>query len=248
LRKARGSPGERGPQGSQRAPDIDLAADERRLGGAPIRQILGEGNRASRRTPRSRKGKGMPETVTWRILGTSLQRTSSDDRSDLTVASARSRSSSQDKSSCSSSRTKTGSEASRVRNRSNWHRPRGSAAQRQGCRPAERIARPRPPLPRHWVPAHQPPRHWQQPVVLRPGRRRLRWRQASAWPAQQPGPGPWRRQPPPQSRWPPRQKSPPREPAPQRRATPEPPEVKRPTKGSAERQGPGRRWPHRPTP
>jgi hypothetical protein len=120
LREARGSPGERGPQGSQRAPDTDLAANERRLGGAPIRQILGEGDGASRRTPRSQKGKGMPETVTWRILGTSLQRTSSDDRSDPTVASARSRSSSQDWSSCSSSRTKTGSEASRVRNRSNW--------------------------------------------------------------------------------------------------------------------------------
>jgi hypothetical protein len=29
LRKARSSPGERGPQGSQRAPDVDLAADER---------------------------------------------------------------------------------------------------------------------------------------------------------------------------------------------------------------------------
>jgi hypothetical protein len=67
----------------------------------------------------------MPETVTWRILGTSLQRTSSDDRSDPTVASARSRSSSQDWSSCSSSRTKTGSEASRVRNRSNWRRASG---------------------------------------------------------------------------------------------------------------------------
>jgi hypothetical protein len=46
LRKARGSPDEREPQGSQRAPDIDLAADERRLGGAPVRQILGKGNRA----------------------------------------------------------------------------------------------------------------------------------------------------------------------------------------------------------
>jgi hypothetical protein len=67
----------------------------------------------------------MPETATWRILGTSLQRTSSDDRSDPTVASARSRSSSQDWSSCSSSRTKTGSEASRVRNRSNWRRASG---------------------------------------------------------------------------------------------------------------------------
>jgi hypothetical protein len=80
---------------------------------------------ASRRTSRSRKEKGMPETATWRILGTSLQKTSSDDRSDPTVASARSRSSSQDWSSCSSSRTKTGSEAPRVRNRSNWRRASG---------------------------------------------------------------------------------------------------------------------------
>jgi hypothetical protein len=62
----------------------------------------------------------MPETVTWRILGTSPQKTSSNDRSDPTVASARSWSSSQDWSSRSSSRTKTGSEASRVRNRSNF--------------------------------------------------------------------------------------------------------------------------------
>jgi hypothetical protein len=37
LGEACGSPGERGPQGSQRAPDIDLVADERRLGGAQIR-------------------------------------------------------------------------------------------------------------------------------------------------------------------------------------------------------------------
>jgi hypothetical protein len=63
--------------------------------------------------------KGMPEIITWRILGTSLQKTSKDDRSDPTVASAHSRSSSQDYSSRSSSRTKKGSEASRVRNRSN---------------------------------------------------------------------------------------------------------------------------------
>jgi hypothetical protein len=53
----------------------------------------------------------------------SLQKTSSDDRSDPTVASAHSRSSSQDCSSRSSSRTKKGSEAPRVRNRSNWRRP-----------------------------------------------------------------------------------------------------------------------------
>jgi hypothetical protein len=65
----------------------------------------------------------MPETVTWRILGTSLQKTSNDDWSDPTIASSHSRSSSQDWSSRSSSRTKTGSEASRVRNRSSWRRP-----------------------------------------------------------------------------------------------------------------------------
>jgi hypothetical protein len=53
----------------------------------------------------------------------SLQKTSKDDRSDPTVASAHSRSSSQDCSSRSLSRTKKGSEASRVRNRSNWRRP-----------------------------------------------------------------------------------------------------------------------------
>jgi hypothetical protein len=51
LGEARGSPGERGPQGSQRAPDIDLVADERRLGGAQIRQILREGSGASQSTP-----------------------------------------------------------------------------------------------------------------------------------------------------------------------------------------------------
>jgi hypothetical protein len=51
LGEARGSPGKRGPQGPQRTPDIDLAADERRLGGAQIRQILREGSGASQRAP-----------------------------------------------------------------------------------------------------------------------------------------------------------------------------------------------------
>jgi hypothetical protein len=134
LREARSSPSERGPQGSQRAPDIDLAADERRLGGAPVRQILREGSGASRKMPWSQKRKGMPETVTWRILGTSLQKTSSVDRSDPTVDSAHSRSSSQDWSSRSSSRTKTGFEASRVRNRSNWPHSDEAAAWRDGSR------------------------------------------------------------------------------------------------------------------
>jgi hypothetical protein len=49
LREAHSGPGERGPQGSQRAPDVDLAADERRLGGAQIRQILREGSGTSRK-------------------------------------------------------------------------------------------------------------------------------------------------------------------------------------------------------
>jgi hypothetical protein len=67
----------------------------------------------------------MLETITWRILGTSPQRTSSDDRSNPIDASAHLRSSSQDRSSSSSSRTKIGPEASRVRNRSNWARASG---------------------------------------------------------------------------------------------------------------------------
>jgi hypothetical protein len=74
AREARSSPGEGGPQGPQRAPDVDLVADERRLGGTQIRQILREGSGASQKTPWSQK-KGMPETITWRILGTSLQKT-----------------------------------------------------------------------------------------------------------------------------------------------------------------------------
>jgi hypothetical protein len=37
LGEALGSPGKRGPQEPQQTPDIGLAADERRLGGAQIR-------------------------------------------------------------------------------------------------------------------------------------------------------------------------------------------------------------------
>jgi hypothetical protein len=51
LGEVRGSPSKRGPQGPQRTPDIDLTADERRLGGAQNRQILREGSGASQRTP-----------------------------------------------------------------------------------------------------------------------------------------------------------------------------------------------------
>jgi hypothetical protein len=81
--------------------------------------------------------KGMPKILTWRILGTSLERTSRVDRSDPTVASAHSRSSSQVCSSRSSSRTRRGSEAPRVQN---W-----SLSPRRSLGP--RYARMRSPLP-----------------------------------------------------------------------------------------------------
>jgi hypothetical protein len=51
LGEALGSLVKRGPQEPQRTPDIGLAVDERRLGGAQIRQILRKGNGASQRTP-----------------------------------------------------------------------------------------------------------------------------------------------------------------------------------------------------
>jgi hypothetical protein len=51
LGEALGSPGKRGPQGPQRTTDIDLTADERRLGGAQICQILKKGSGASQRMP-----------------------------------------------------------------------------------------------------------------------------------------------------------------------------------------------------
>jgi hypothetical protein len=190
----------------------------------------------------------MPETVTWRILGTSLQKTSSDDRSDPTVASAHSRSSSQDCSSRSSSRTKTGSEASRVRNRSNWRRP--SEPRRTTIRlppgGTDRVSTP--PPPRHQAPTPRPSQRRQRPVAPQPGQRRLRQPLVPAPPARLVGPGPHPRQPPPLARWPPRQKSRPRELAPRRLAPPEPPAVERLARRSAERQGPERRRLRKPTP
>jgi hypothetical protein len=47
LGEALGSLDKRGPQEPQRTPDIGLAADERRLGGAQIRQILRKGSETS---------------------------------------------------------------------------------------------------------------------------------------------------------------------------------------------------------
>jgi hypothetical protein len=51
LGKAFGSLGKRGPQEPQRTPDTGLVADEQRLGGAQIRQILKKGSRVSQRMP-----------------------------------------------------------------------------------------------------------------------------------------------------------------------------------------------------
>jgi hypothetical protein len=51
LGEALGSLGKRGPQKPQRTLDIGLAADEQRLGGAQIHQILRKGSRASQRMP-----------------------------------------------------------------------------------------------------------------------------------------------------------------------------------------------------
>ena len=51
LGEVLGSLSKRGPQEPQRTPDVGLTVDERRLGGAQIRQILRKGSRASRRMP-----------------------------------------------------------------------------------------------------------------------------------------------------------------------------------------------------
>jgi hypothetical protein len=55
LGKAFSSLGKRGPQEPQRTPDVGLAADEQRLGGAQIRQFLRKGSRVLQRMPRSRE-------------------------------------------------------------------------------------------------------------------------------------------------------------------------------------------------
>jgi hypothetical protein len=189
----------------------------------------------------------MPETITWRILGTSLQKTSSDDRSDPTVASAH------------GARPKTTPPAHRQERRrdpkphgsgtgATSAAPRSSAAQGRGCRSAGRIAFPRPPPPRHRAPTPRPSQRRQQQVAPRLGQQRLQRQQAPA-PATCPvGPRPRLRQPPPPARWPPRQKSRPRELAPRRLVPPEPPTVERLARRSAEQRGPVRHWLRKPTP
>jgi hypothetical protein len=182
----------------------------------------------------------MPEVITWRILGTSLQRTSKVDRSDPTVASAHSRSPSQDCSSRSSSRTKRGSEAPRVRNRSNWRRP--SELRRAGTRlPLDGTGHgPTPPPPRHQVATPWPSQHRRRRVAPRPKRQRPRQQPAPAPAACLVGPRPRPRQQPPPARWPPRQRSQPRELTPWQLVPPEPPAVGRLARRSAGRRGPAR--------
>jgi hypothetical protein len=190
----------------------------------------------------------MPEIITWRILGTPLQKISKDDRSDPTVASAHSRSSSQDCSSCSSSRTKKGSEASRVRNRSNWRRP--SELHRAGTRlPLGGTGRvSTPPPPRHQKATPRPSQRRRRQVAPRPGRQQLRQRLALAPAACLVGPRPHPRQPPPPARRPPRQKGRPRELAPRQLEPPEPPVVGHLARRSAKRRGPVRHRLRKPTP
>jgi hypothetical protein len=190
----------------------------------------------------------MPEIITWRILGTSLQKTSKDDRSDPTVASAHSRSSSQDCSPRSSSRTKKGFEASRVRNQSNWRRP--SELRRAGTRLSlgGTGRGPAPHPPRHQVATPRPSQRRRRWVAPRPGRQRPRQQPAPALAACLVGPRPWSRQPPPLARRLPRQKSRPRELAPRQLVPPEPPAVGRLARRSAGRRGPARHRLRKPTP
>jgi hypothetical protein len=100
---------------------------------------------------------------------------------------------------------------------------RSSAAQGQGCRPAGRIAFPRPPPPRHRAPTPRPSQRRQRQVAPRLGWQRLQQQLAPAPTACPVGPRPRPRQPPPPARRPPRQKSRPRELAPRRPVPPEPP-------------------------
>jgi hypothetical protein len=57
---------------------------------AALRSVRSGGKEAGRHKERLDHEKGMPEIITWRNLGTSLQRTFKVDRSDPTVASAHS--------------------------------------------------------------------------------------------------------------------------------------------------------------
>jgi hypothetical protein len=205
----------------------------------------------------------MPETLTWRILGTSLERTSRVDRSDPTVASARSRSSSQDRSSRSSSRTKRGFEAPWAQNRSGRRRSLGLRRARTRS-PLPRTGRgSAPPSPRHRHPlqsAHrEPPRlrgqgsnHRPRVAAPRPSQHRRRRvapqpKQQRPWQKPVPAPTtrlggsrPWPRQQSPLTRRPPRRRGQPRELAPRQLVLPKPPARGHLVQRSAGRQSPMR--------
>jgi hypothetical protein len=182
----------------------------------------------------------MPEIITWTILGTSLQRTSKVDRSDPTVASAHSRSPSQDCSSRSSSRTKRDPRPHGSGTKATGAAPRSCAARGQGCRSTGRVAVPRPPPPRHQVATPRPSQRRRRWVAPRPERQRPRQQPAPAPVACLVGPRPRPRQQPPPARRPPRQKSQPQELAPRQLVPPEPPAVGRLARRSAGRRGPAR--------
>jgi hypothetical protein len=99
--------GKHGSLGPQRIPDVPLAAEEQRLGGAHVRKFLRRENRILRRIPWSRKV--YIQILTWKTLGTSLERISMVDRSDLIAASVYSRKLSRDLFSSSSLRERRGS-------------------------------------------------------------------------------------------------------------------------------------------
>jgi hypothetical protein len=188
----------------------------------------------------------MPEIITWAILGMSLQRTSKVNRSNPTVASAHSRSPSQDCSSRSSSRTKRGSEAPRVWNRSNWRRP--SELRRVGTRlPLDGTGRgPAPPSSK--APSSDALAISASAATGGSTARTARQQPAPAPAACLVGPRPRPRQQPPPARRPPRQKSQPRELAPRQLVPPEPPTVGRLARRSAGRRGPARHLLRKPTP
>jgi hypothetical protein len=166
------SPVERGPQESQRAPNVDLVADERRLGGAQIRQILREGSGASQKPPWSQKKvclKPLPggfwghpcrkPPATTGATPPLLRHTRG--ARPRTAPPAHHRERRRDPRPHGSGTGATGAD------------PRSSVAQRQGCRSAGRIVSPRPPPPRHQAPTPRPSQRRQQQVTPRLGRQRL---------------------------------------------------------------------------
>jgi hypothetical protein len=214
--------------------------------------------------------KGMPEILTWRILGTSLERTSRVDRSDPTVASEHSRSSSQACSSRSSSRTKRGFEAPRVQNRSlSPHCSLGPRRARMRS-PLTRTGHgsaPPPPRRRHLVDASstsstkgaglRSPASGSSASAISAsaatdgpmGRTAIASAEAGAGvgntsggvkAAAAPVVSPARR--------PPQQRGQPEEPAPRQLVPPEPPALGHLVRRSASRRGPVRHWLQKPTP